>query len=324
MNDEAIRTGQRRAPGQWRAARDTLVVVRIGYVLYTYKNADQIAALTAELLKSRHTTAVAIHHDAKSGVLGSFTADPRVRIMPSPRAVRWAHWTQVQAIVETTQAMLAKHPAVDWIVLLTGQDWPVVPVEEIGPALAATDVDACIDAIDSKEAWGWDADRRYLNRWYELPPWCTRAARLLQLVNLIPGITHLESYGAMRVDLLGLRDSALRDRRLVGGIEYFMMNRAAWSAVEEAYGDPSERRAFSHSLVPTEVFFATAVADRGLRIGPARRYARFVDGRSNPEPLRAADAVAAQAGHCLFARKLEPATAKEFLAALQQTAPAAT
>ena len=299
------------------------MLLRIGYVLYTYKNPEQIAVLTAELLKSGDTSAVAIHHDTKSGVLGTFTDDLRVRVMPNPRAVRWAHWTQVQAIVETTQTMLVEHPAVDWIVLLTGQDWPVVPIDEIGAALAATDADACIDAVDSKQAWGWDADRRYLNRWYELPPWSARAAPMLQLLNRIPGITYLPFYGKARVDLLGLRGSALRNRRLVGGIEYFMMNRAAWSAVEDAYGDPDEQRAFSRSLVPTEVFFATAVAGQGLRIGPKRRYARFVDGRANPEPLGAADAAAAEAQQCLFARKLEPATAQEFLAALHTAAPAA-
>ena len=325
MNHEAIRTGKRRAASSLaRIARDTLLLVRIGYVMYTYKNAEQIAALTAELLRSGDTSAVAIHHDAKSGVLERFTDDPRVRIMPHPRAVRWAHWTQVQAIVETTQRMLAEHPTVDWIVLLTGQDWPVVPIEEIGPALAATDVDACIDAIDRKRAWGRDADRRYLYRWYQLPPWCARAAPMFELVNFLPGITYLKFYGAARVDLLGLRSSALRDRRLVGGIEYFMMNRAAWSGVEHAYGDPAEQRAFSRSLVPTEVFFATAVADRGLRMGPSRRYARFVVGRANPEPLEAADAAAAHSRHCLFARKLEPATAREFIAAVGSAAPAAT
>ena len=244
--------------------------------------------------------------------------------MPAPRAVRWAHWSQVQAIVETTQTMLADHPAIDWIVLLTGQDWPVVPIEEIGAALAGTDVDACIDAVDTTQAWGWDAGRRYLNRWYELPPWSTRAAPALRLLNLLPGITYLTFYGATRVNLVGLRSGVLRGRRLVGGIEYFMMNRTAWGAVARAYGDPGEQRAFSRSLVPTEVFFATAVADRGLRIGPARRYARFVDGRANPEPLDAADAGAARAQHCLFARKLEPATAQEFLAALDRGAPAST
>jgi Core-2/I-Branching enzyme len=325
INDEAIRTGKRRAASILaRIALDSLLLVRIGYVMSTYKNAEQIAALAAELLRSGDTSAVAIHHDAKSGVLSRFTDDPRVRIMPNPRAVRWAHWTQVQAIVETTQRMLAEHPTIDWIVLLTGQDWPVVPVEEIGPALAATNVDACIDAVDSKRAWGWEAGRRYLNRWYQLPPWCARAAPMLERVNFLPGITYLKFYGAARVDLLGIRSRTLRDRRLVGGMEYFMMNRAAWSAVEHAYGDPAEQRAFSRSLVPTEVFFATTVADRGLRIGPPRRYARFVVGRANPEPLQAADAAAAQSQYCLFARKLEPATAREFIAALDRAAPAAT
>jgi Core-2/I-Branching enzyme len=290
--------------------------VRIGYVLYTYKHPTQIEILVAELLSADATAAVVIHHDAKSGPLRRFTDDTRVQIVPNPRSVRWAHWSQVQAIIETAQFLLDRFIDIDWLVLLTGQDWPVVPVNEIAIELVKGDADAYVDAEDSRRMWGWDAGRRYNNRWYALPGWSLRLGPALRRLSLIPGVTYLGAYGTTSVNLLGVRGGALRGRRLVGGIEYFMMNRTAWGAVADAYADPAEQRAFKRALVPTEVFFATAVVNRRLKVAPSRRYARFVVGRANPEPLQPADAAAARSADCLFARKLEPADFAAFTAAL--------
>jgi hypothetical protein len=290
--------------------------VRIGYVLYTYKHPAQIAMLVAELLSADATAAVVIHHDAKHGPLERFTDDPRVEIVPNPRRVRWAHWSQVQAIVETARFLLGRFADIDWLIVLAGQDWPVVPVNQIADELADHAVDVYIDAEDGAGITPWDAGRRYHNHWYALPSWSLRIAPALRGLSLIPGLTYLRSYGTTDVNLLGLRSRALKGRRLVGGLEYFMMNRTAWSAVADAYADPAQRRAFERTLVPTEVFFATAVADAGLRIAPSRRYSRFVVGRANPEPLGPADAVAARNAGCLFARKLDPGGAPAFIAAL--------
>lgn len=274
-------------------------------MLYTYKEPDQIAQLVQELLPADDTLAIAIHHDAKSGPLDRFTEDPRVAIADHPLPVRWAHWSQVEAIVRTTDGMLRQAPDVEWIVLLSGQDWPVVPVQHIGSTLSGLGVDACIDAREVGEAWGWDAANRYGRRWYGVPPWLRRLGPRLELINSVRGLTYLEFYGPTEVQAVGVKSSLLRRRRLWGGSEYFMVNRSAWAAVQDLFeGRSLERRVLYRSLVPTETFFATAIARRNLRIGPNRRYMRFVVGEGNPQYLEPSDAALAVEQGCLFARKV--------------------
>lgn len=293
----------------------------VGYSLYTYKEPDQIAQLVGQLLKADDTRGIAIHHDANSGPLERFTPDSRVDILDHPVKVRWAHWSQVEAIVRTTDSLLRQHPDVDWIVLLSGQDWPVVPVEQIGPTLAGLEVDACIDANDARDEWGWDASRRYGRRWYDVPRRLQSLGPRLERINSVRGLTYLRHYGSMEVQLVGVRSSLMWRRPLFGGSEYFMMNREAWRAVKKMFdGRSLERRALARSLVPTETFFATAVARRNLRIGPSRRYMRFVVGEGNPEYLAPDDAGKAVEQGCLFARKLAPQDVSAFRAAVERTA----
>jgi hypothetical protein len=284
-------------------------------VLYTYRDPPQIQALARHLLSHRSTAAVAIHHDAKSSPLEPFEEDRRLLIVPDPAVVEWGRWSQVQAIVKATRLMIAQAPEVQWIVLLTGQDWPAVPLGAVEAALGELSVDACIEAVPSTERWGWDAYQRYCYRWFSFPTWAAAAARL---IGRMPRLAYLGSYGALELNMIGVASRSLRPEGLVGGIEYFALSRRAWEAVQSGYDSPRVRRRFARCLIPTEVFFATMIARAGLRIGPPVHYCRFAPGSANPEILTPAELPLARASGALFARKIAPEGLKAFAEAAER------
>src|SRR3954451_23746812 len=80
---------------------------------------------------------VAVHHDPRRCALGEVDA---LVIPPAP--VEWGHGSQLAAILRGFAWLRAYEW--DWLVLLSGQDYPVRPVAEIASSLLAAPDDAFI------------------------------------------------------------------------------------------------------------------------------------------------------------------------------------
>jgi hypothetical protein len=261
----------------------------IAYLVMSYTRPELVRRLVARLRGG----VVAVHHDPRFVALGDVDA-----LLVPPTPVEWGHGSQLAAILRSL-AWLREHEW-NWLVLLSGQDYPVRPVAAIEADLLAADVDAFIrhkpipprvlrrGAVD-------EFARRYTYRWRKIKATGTfNFARLdpfLQ-VRTLPSGTYL-----------GL--PARPPLPVFHGSDWFSLSRRAVDAVLAAPDAVVDH--FLHTIIPTEAFVHTVLASSGLRLADDhRRYAVF-EAPSSPSPrvfgLGDVDEVLASGAD--FARKFE-------------------
>ena len=257
----------------------------VAYLVLSYTHPELVRRLVARL----QTGLVAVHHDDRRSKLGEIDA---LRIPPTP--IEWGHGSQLAAILRCLRA-LREHKW-DWLVLLSGQDYPVRPVKQIEAELLAAPFDAFIrfKPVPPRRMRRGGVDefaRRYTYRWRPGP---TALAKLDPLVQV----------------------RALPCGRYVGfparpplpvfhGSDWFSLSRRAVDTVLSA--PPAIVDHFLHTVIPTEAFVHTVLANSELRLAnDHRRYAVF-DPPTAPSPrvfgLDDVDAVLASGAD--FARKFD-------------------
>ena len=260
----------------------------VAHLVMSYTHPELVRRLVARL----HGGVVAVHHDPRHCALGPVDA-----LLVPPAPVEWGHGSQLAAILRAF-AWLRSYEW-DWLVLLSGQDYPVRPVKQIEAELLAAPFDAFIrhkpipprvlrrGAVD-------EFARRYTYRWRKLKgsdPFRFRLDPFVQ-VRTLPSGTYV-----------GL--PARPPLPVFHGSDWFSLSRRAVDAVLAAPEDVVDH--FLHTIIPTEAFVHTVLANSGLRLAnDHRRYAVF-DPPSSPSPrvfgLEDVDEVLASGAD--FARKFD-------------------
>jgi hypothetical protein len=263
----------------------------IAYLVMSYTHPELVYRLVARLRGGL----VAVHHDPRWSALG----DVRDALLLPPAAIEWGHGSQLAAILRGLRGLRAYEW--DWLVLLSGQDYPVRPVASIEADLLAAPYDAFIrfkpvaprvlrrGAVD-------EFARRYTYRWRKLKgsdPFRFRLDPLVQ-VRTLPSGTYVGLPAAPPLPVFH-------------GSDWFSLSRRAVDAVLDAPEEVVDH--FLHTIIPTEAFVHTVLANSGLRLAnDHRRYAVF-DPPSSPSPrvfgLGDVDEVLASGAD--FARKFDDA-----------------
>jgi hypothetical protein len=265
----------------------------VAYLILSYTAPELVERLVGRLRSGSPEATIVVHHDDRRCALGPVDA---LRIEP-PSAIEWGHGSQLAAVTRCLR-WVHEHAPYDWLVLLSGQDYPIRPVAEIEAELESAAADAFIltapvpplrlrrGAVD-------EFARRYRYRWRRVPE---RLGRLLARADPLLQVRRLPSGTYAGVPWR----SPLPPFH---GSDWFSLSRRAVEAVLAA---PVEH--YLHTIVPTEAFVHTVLAnDRTLRLhNDHRRYAVFdPPGSANPRVLGVADVDAAIATGGHFARQFE-------------------
>jgi hypothetical protein len=261
----------------------------IAYLVMSYTHPELVRRLVARLRGG----VVAVHHDPRRVALGPIDA-----LVIPPRPIEWGHGSQLAAILRCLRWMTAHEW--DWLVLLSGQDYPVRPVAAIEAELLAAPYDAFIrfkpvprrlllrrGAVD-------EFARRYTYRWRKLKgpdPFRFRLDPLVQVRTLPSGT------------FVGL--PARPPLPVFHGSDWFSLSRRAVETVLAAPEAVIDH--FLHTIIPTEAFVHTVLASSELRLAnDHRRYAVF-DPPSSPSPrvFGMGDVEEVLASGADFARKFE-------------------
>jgi Core-2/I-Branching enzyme len=264
----------------------------IAYVILSYCAPEVLARLVRTLRAGSPDGTIAVHHDGRRCPAPAL---PGAQLIAPARAVEWGHGSQLAAVLRCLRWALARSDFA-WLVLLSGQDYPVRPVPAIEADLARADADAFIESAPveplrlRRGAVG-EFARRYHYRWARIPDRlaapAARADPLVQVRRLPSG-----TYAGLPAPQRGVHH----------GSDWFTLSRRAVEAVAAA---PGERR-FERTIIPTEAFVHTALARRAdLRLDPDnRRYAPFARPEDpRPRVLSPADFDEALASGADFARK---------------------
>jgi hypothetical protein len=265
------------------------VIGLVAYLILSYTRPELVERLVARLRGG----IVAVHHDDRRSRLGDVDA---LRIPPQP--IEWGHGSQLAAVLRCLR-WVRERADFDWLVLLSGQDYPIRPVADIEASLAAAEVDAFIQtaAVPALRLRRGGVDEfalRYRYRWRPLPERLvavTAQADPLLLTRRLPSGAYVGVPARPPLEPFH-------------GSDWFTLSRRAVDAVLGA--PPAVADHFLHTIVPTEAFVHTVLAHSGLPLAnDNRRYAAFAPDAANPRVLGLADLDAVLASGGDFARKFD-------------------
>jgi len=150
------------------------VDLRIAYFITSYGPGDQLLRLVQTLRAAEPGSPVVIHHDSFQRPLDPSLFDdiPHVHFLTSEEPIIWGDMT-LEAARWRVFRWILKNLDVDWVMLLSEQDYPVAPLRDLRLRLAASGADAVIRGQRIEEIEDahlrHECDIRYRYKYYSVP-----------------------------------------------------------------------------------------------------------------------------------------------------------
>lgn len=289
--------------------------MRVAYFIQSHTSAEQVLRLLATLRRGSPDAILIEARDPTAEPLDeSALAALAVLSCRPARRPRRGYWSLFEPYPEAVERLDRAGVAYDWLVYLSGQDYPVQSLAASESRLAASEYDAYLSWVDaagpSPEGRRRQGRLRYEYRYRDLP----RAAPALRLLRALNGAQHLWhvhlTYGP-RLGVRARRTPFGPDLRPCWGSQWTTLRRAAAERVAEvARADSPLAAYFARTVCPDEAFAQTVlVNDPHFRLcNDNLRYVDVAGARDGrPRILRLADGPALVAGGYAFARKLDAA-----------------
>jgi hypothetical protein len=292
------------------------------YLVQSHGDPAQVLRLVRTIKRCSSGAQVLVVHDGRSAELDPrpFRELPDVAVIVRRDRVERGEWSVLSPLLAGLRELIGNNWSFDWLVYLSGQDYPVRPLADFEAELAATRHHGFLswwDVLGPESPWRPRQGRtRYYAQYRRLPEWTLgplKAARFLGKVS--PLRFHLH-YGPF-VGWEPRRNPFQGSVRCYGGWQWWTLSRPAvehlWQAVSE--NGPLVRW-FRRAMAPCEALVPTVLVNSGrFDLCPDnRRYTDFAgsaDGR--PRTLTRDDLPRFAAGRWDFARKFEMARDPELL-----------
>lgn len=310
------------------------------YLLISHTNGPQVKRFAEAILGSSPAGVVVVLHavDGEAPDLAPHVAAGRAHVVPYGPPVRWGDFSLTAKVLYGMQ-WVREHTAMDWLVLLSGQDYLLRPLPALEASLAATEVDAFLSGAPI--AGGRPCGPVDCNLLQQPGPSCRRCERLyLYQYRPVPQgglvgrlLRRATSWAAATsAELPLLRLQAMPAQ---AGSQLVMMGiRAQRSPFNEGFQcakgslwftasaravatilDFCDTRAdvlayYRRTILPDESLFLTVWNNTpGLKVAPdSERFVNWLDVRSpSPAAIRAEDVERVVASGASFARKFDAA-----------------
>jgi hypothetical protein len=236
-----------------------------------------------------------------------------------PIPIAWGTFSWVDVVLRGIRRSLA-HLEFDWLVLLSGQDYPIRPVPEIERFLATTDYDGFLKGfpLGSRPETAGEDLQRYMYRYYQVPAPARLRARpgkgegrgatvARRLREAQPILSFKRGPSGAYIGIRRLRvpfDDRFRWHR---GSTWFTLSRRSLAVLDEfARSNPRLMRYFRRMWIPEESFVPTVLMNQpDLRFCLDHlRHIRFGAGR-HPAILRTQDVEEVLSSGKHFGRKFD-------------------
>jgi hypothetical protein len=141
------------------------------YVVVSHTNPPQVARLIRVLRAGSNHSHVVLHHDESSSRFDHslLAGIGNLHLLPH-RPIAWGMFSWIDAVLRAIRWTL-ENVEFDWLVLLSGQDYPIRPVSEIERFLATTEYDGFLRGfpLQSRPETAGEDLQRFLYRYYRIP-----------------------------------------------------------------------------------------------------------------------------------------------------------
>jgi Core-2/I-Branching enzyme len=214
----------------------------------------------------------------------------------------WGGWSYLKLIVSCLREAAARHDP-DWVLVLSGQDYPLRPLADIEADLDASPADARLGAVRPVETQRPAAgdDEFFLRCRYR------HYARPRVFPSSLPGTIRPLAYARDLPPLVGLRRIEPAPLAFFASADWLTLGRAGVRTVLDASKDRRLMRHFRRVAVPSESFFASVLlANPSLIVErDNRRFSSFGHGAPNPDTLTSDDYERLLTSGADFARKFD-------------------
>jgi hypothetical protein len=279
---------------------DSIVV----FLVMSHHKPRLVERLLARLSETRQAVTV-VHHDPRSPVAPSLPLAGRAMFVPEPLAVRWGDMSLVAGTLAAIRWIIDELPNTGWIVLLSGQDYPVMRPGSVETELLTSHVDAflhweLVPPVPVRRCSDWQRGTSQRYYWHRVP----RHFRPVPVPRL-----------RFFFDGVGI----------FAGSQWWSLSRRAVDRIVEG----SEltqyllRRRLRATMIPDEAFFQTALLNSPLDlaiVNDHRRFYRFSSngGSAHPDTLTIDDLEPILSSNAFFARKVDELISEELLDALDE------
>lgn len=317
--------------------------MRVAFLIFNHRGQEQLLRLLGTLGRQLPDSPLVVHHDKFRNSIDAeaLKAIGNTHLLTSPEPIVWgdrsfpeAHWRSMAWITANVQF--------DWLVVLSGQDYPIKPLAGLPDYLASTGADALMDVQpigDLPTA----TMRRLMRRRYLYQ---YRPARTLGPAARMPGLwAKLRKAAAIPADVVNNSQSYVQVHRFPDRMPWRLGVRAArtpfsdqspcwfgsaWYALSQqavkylcSYVDesPDYVSYYSKTVCPGESATATIVCNApGIRVLPiSLHYTRWTHPESgHPDIFGLNDVPALLAAPEFFARKFDLATDAQVLDRLDE------
>jgi hypothetical protein len=301
------------------------------YVVLCHHKAPQVLRLSQTIRRLSPRARVLIRHNRPAGYIGAAQAQAAgADLLVSDIATRWGGWSLVAATLEAFAEVRRRHDP-DWVVLISGQDYPIRRLDAWEDELLSGECDAVLPAERIGEGPFGLRPRatedgivmRYTHRWFRLPQLGIVPRLPRQLVRAVRAVWYRYLFGLQALLvlnelprghgwMLGVRRRRVPwtpERASYKGEQWVALSRKALNAALDGERAQVWQRYFATTLVPDESYFQTLlINDPEMRVRRRRvSWLRWEQDVTKPHPvtLDAATLAEAVASGTPFARKFD-------------------
>lgn len=290
--------------------------MKICYFIQSHINPEQIYRLIDIIKKSSHKAQVVVSHNFSCCELDVTTLHNSGVQVLTGKGGR-GDFVLLQSYLDGIKWLIDNQIKYDWLIYLSGQDYPIKPISNIENFLVETNYDGFIEYFNifsSESHWSIkEATSRYLFRYKKinfltkLPDWVKELLTPIKIINYLQPFVRIN----LAYDMLGVRALSLliKDFVFYGGSFFTTLSRKCVEYLHQfCQSHPEVVEYYKGVCVADESFVQTILVNSGLfnLCNDNKRYYDFSKSRNGrPATLTTNDYNAIMQSDAHFARKFD-------------------